>query len=119
MLGAMQRNAEQLARKRMMDTVAPQRISRRRQHLSALAPAEAITSTARRIHSSIVVLGVVSRSAIKRLLIGSTAERVLDSLTCDLLILKPRDFKNGVPSRGRDVPYSMASDLYPYPLLAV
>jgi universal stress protein E len=119
MLVAMQRKAKNLARRRMMRTVAPQRIARARQHLSALPPADAITSTARQVHSTIVVLGVVSRTAIKRLLIGSTAERVLDSLPCDLLIVKPRDFKNRVPSKGRGVPYSVANDLYPYPLMSV
>jgi universal stress protein family protein len=34
----------------------------------------------------------VSRSALARLFIGSTAERVLDKLGCDVLIVKPRGF---------------------------
>jgi universal stress protein E len=36
-----------------------------------------------------LVMGAISRSAVGRLLIGSTAERVLDALPCDVLIVKP------------------------------
>jgi universal stress protein E len=44
-------------------------------------------------------MGAVSRSALRRLLIGNTAERVLDELGCDVLIVKPRGFKTTVPRR--------------------
>jgi len=118
MLGVLHRDVERRALKRMTRTVAPQRIARKRQHLSALPPADAIARTARQIHSTIVVMGVVSRTAIKRLLIGSTAERVLDSLPCDVLIVKPRNFKSSVPSKGRGAPSSVVNDSYPYPLMA-
>ena len=37
----------------------------------------------------ILVTGAVSRGAIQRMLVGSTAERVLDRLHCDLLVVKP------------------------------
>ena len=40
-----------------------------------------------------VVMGAVSRGGLKRLFIGSTAERVLDRLPCDLVIIKPLDFE--------------------------
>jgi universal stress protein E len=39
-----------------------------------------------------VVMGAVARSGLKRLFIGSTAERVLDRLPCDLVIIKPLEF---------------------------
>jgi len=35
-------------------------------------------------------MGAVSRSALKRLFVGSTAEHILDRLACDALIIKPR-----------------------------
>jgi universal stress protein E len=41
-------------------------------------------------------MGAVSRSGLKGLFIGNTAERVLDSLTCDVLVVKPTDFKRRV-----------------------
>jgi len=52
-----------------------------------------------RLAAGVVVLGAVSRTRLKRLLIGSTAERVLDQLPCDLLIVKPRGFRSGISTR--------------------
>lgn len=37
----------------------------------------------------LVVIGAVSRGALQRFALGSTAERVLDFIPCDLLIVKP------------------------------
>jgi universal stress protein E len=45
-----------------------------------------------------VVMGAIARRGLKRLFIGSTAERVLDRLPCDLVIIKPLDFE--VPDDG-------------------
>ncbi len=39
--------------------------------------------------ADIVVMGAISRSAIERVFIGALAEKVLDRLPCDLLIVKP------------------------------
>lgn len=39
-----------------------------------------------------LVMGAVTRRGLKRVLIGSTAARVLDRLPCDLLIIKPATF---------------------------
>ena len=46
--------------------------------------------------AQIVALGAVSRSRIGRALIGHTAERVLDALECDVLIVKPPGFQTPV-----------------------
>ncbi len=43
-------------------------------------------------HADFVVMGAVARRGIKRVLIGSTAARVLDRLPCDLVIIKPATF---------------------------
>ena len=40
-------------------------------------------------HAGLIVIGAVSRRGLDRLIIGSTAERVLDRLGCDLLVVKP------------------------------
>jgi universal stress protein E len=37
-------------------------------------------------------MGAVSRSALERVFIGGLAEKVLDRLPCDLLIVKPEGF---------------------------
>jgi universal stress protein E len=41
------------------------------------------------IGASAVVMGAISRSRIDRIMIGSTAERLLDELECDVFIIKP------------------------------
>jgi universal stress protein E len=71
-----------------------------RHHLIEAHPVAAITTTARRVDASIVVLGAISRRGLKRLFIGNTAEQVLDELRCDLLVVKPRGFVTPIP-RGR------------------
>ena len=45
-----------------------------------------------RLRTDIVVMGAVSRSGLKGLFLGNTAEDVLDRLPCDLLIVKPSGF---------------------------
>ena len=50
-------------------------------------------------HAGVVVMGAVSRSGLARLFIGNTAERVLDKLDCDVLVVKPRAFKSKVKRR--------------------
>jgi universal stress protein E len=45
------------------------------------------------IQASVVVMGAVSRSRLDRMLIGNTAEKVLDKLECDVLVIKPDDVK--------------------------
>lgn len=58
--------------------------------------AELLPPIARSQAAQIVALGAVSRSRIERALIGHTAERVLDELECDVLIVKPPDFQTPV-----------------------
>ena len=48
-----------------------------------------IPEWAESLGANLVVTGAVSRSRLRHLLIGSTAEAVLDGLTCDVLIIKP------------------------------
>jgi universal stress protein E len=74
-------------------------IARRRCHLRMGEVADELGTFARRSGTAIVVMGAVSRSALARLFIGNTAERTLDRLNCDVLIVKPRGFRSGVESR--------------------
>ncbi len=62
-------------------------------------PVDAILQAARKSHSAMVVMGAISRSGFKRLLIGNTAEQMLDELTCDVLVVKPVSFSSRVPRR--------------------
>ena len=91
------------ARKALDRELRTARIPKTQRHLVGRHPADAIPQTARQIHSSIVVMGAISRSGLKRLLIGNTAERVLDLLPCDILVVKPAQFANRVPRGSRGV----------------
>jgi len=58
-------------------------------HVHQGAPQTLLTGIAGHIKADIVVMGAVSRSGLAHAFIGSTAERVLDHLPCDLLVVKP------------------------------
>jgi len=60
---------------------------------------EALRQLVRAESASIVAMGAVSRSFLKRAVIGHTAERVLDVLYCDVLIAKPSGFRSPVSLR--------------------
>jgi len=59
-------------------------------------PAVQLPRLAKKHAASLVVMGAVSRRGLKRVFIGNTAERVLDKLGCDVLVVKPRGFKSPV-----------------------
>ncbi|WP_198683502.1 universal stress protein [Peristeroidobacter agariperforans] len=57
-------------------------------------PAFQLPRLAKKHSAALVVMGAVSRRGLKRVFIGNTAERVIDKLDCDVLVLKPRGFKS-------------------------
>jgi universal stress protein E len=75
---------------------------RARRHLVDGNPAIAIPRMAKKLGAGIVVMGALSRSGLQRVFIGNTAERILGSLDCDVLVVKPADFaaRPGRKSRG-------------------
>jgi len=89
------------ARRGFERTVRAYEIPKARRHLLARHPINAIEETARKFSSAIVVMGALSRSGLKRLFIGNTAESLLDSLPCDFLIVKPDHFSSTVQRRRR------------------
>ncbi|MDZ7643070.1 MAG: universal stress protein [Woeseiaceae bacterium] len=64
-------------------------IPEERRHLVTGLPDEALPRLASELDATAVVMGAVARNRIKRLFIGSTAERTLNRLPCDLVIVKP------------------------------
>ncbi len=70
-----------------------------RRHLHMGIVTDELCATVRDLHAAMVVMGAVSRSALKRAFIGNTAESVLNAIACDVLIVKPRQFKTSVPRR--------------------
>jgi universal stress protein E len=75
----------------------------RRRHLRMGEVKSQLLGVSRRTHAGIIVMGAVSRSALRRAFIGSTAEHTLDELECDVLIVKPRGFRAAV-ARARRMP---------------
>src|SRR5688572_4809972 len=71
-------------------------LPRTRAHLVEGNPAITIPRAASKLGAGIVVMGALSRSGLQRLFIGNTAERILGSLTCDVLVVRPGNFANRV-----------------------
>ncbi len=63
-----------------------------RPHLLCGAPSIAIQEVAERRDADLLVMGSVSRGGIAGLLLGNTAERLLDRVQCSILTIKPHDF---------------------------
>jgi universal stress protein E len=59
-------------------------------------------------------MGAVSRSGLKRVFIGNTAERVLDELACDVLVVKPAHFVNRVRRAKRGVQLAVSAPAMPF-----
>lgn len=83
---------EQAKRVQVQTLVRNHSTAARNIHIEASGPAEFLPRIAEMLVADIVVLGAISRSGLQRVLIGSTAERVLERLPCDLLIVKPPGF---------------------------
>lgn len=77
-------------------------IAARRRHLVEGDPGTVIPRVADEVGARIVIMGAVSRSGIRRLLIGNTAEKVLGKLDCDVLVVKPAGFRAPVAKAPRD-----------------
>jgi universal stress protein E len=73
--------------------VAPARVS-----LVEGRPEQALPSYCHGVAADVVVMGAIARNPFGRIFIGSTAERVLEQLPCDLLVVKPGAFRTPVSS---------------------
>lgn len=89
--------------------LAKSKIAVSNRHLIRGSSAEAISRAARKTHSAIVVMGAVSRSGLKRVFIGNTAETVMDQIRCDLLVVKPKHFSRRVRRARRGIQYFSAA----------
>lgn len=61
-------------------------------HVGLTSPSNAILACVARLVPDLVVMGTISRAGIAGLLVGNTAERMLEQLDCSLLTVKPADF---------------------------
>lgn len=68
-------------------------------HLLAGLTHEELPEVAESLKADVVIMGAVSRNRWKRLFIGATAERTLEFVPCDMLIIKPDWFHTPVETR--------------------
>jgi universal stress protein E len=86
----LQEKAYQAAiRRRFYDAIDGYGITRPKGHLLCGDPPTEIAALARSLRAGLVVMGAVSRTGLKRIFIGNTAEQVLDGVHCDVLVVKP------------------------------
>jgi universal stress protein E len=78
--------------KRFAELVSKHDINSGKTHLVSGLIHEELPELCSKIDAAVVVMGAVSRNRLKRLFIGATAERTLEFLPCDLLIVKPNWF---------------------------
>jgi len=96
-------SAEDLAREaeekraQLHDLIAEYRIAPGNVHLEVGGPAAVLPRAAGDLRADIMAMGAISRSGLKRIFVGSTAEDVLEHLPCDALIVKPPDFASFLP----------------------
>ena len=62
-------------------------------HVEEGSTRAALMALTEQLRADAVVMGAISRSGLKGLFLGNTAEGVLDRLPCDLVIVKPDGFK--------------------------
>lgn len=91
-------------------------VPRDARHLVTGNPVDALPEFASRRRADVVVMGAVSRSGLKRVLIGNTAEHVLARMPCDVLVVKPARQKSRVQRRTRGMRIIPPEPLMPLPV---
>jgi universal stress protein E len=93
------RQYEDAIRRKVDRRLARYRIPARNRLTVPGDPLDALASTAKKHDVGVLVMGAISRSALKRFFIGNTAERVIDGVQCDVLVVKPTGFRTPVKRR--------------------
>jgi nucleotide-binding universal stress UspA family protein len=84
---------EEIKRRHAVEkVVAPIADAAPRLHVVAGEASHVIPRLASRLRVDLLVMGTVSRTGVAGLIIGNTAERILDAVDCSLLVLKPDGF---------------------------
>lgn len=86
-------DGELLAREQFEELLSTHTVPHQNQHLLAGRPAEALLEFVGESAIDLLVMGAYARGAMYNVLVGSTTERVLDLLPCDVLVMKPASFE--------------------------
>jgi universal stress protein E len=65
-------------------------------HLTYGTPWQEVGRLAKHLKIDLIAMGTIGRSGIKGLLLGNTAEKILDTSDCSILTVKPNDFVSPV-----------------------
>jgi len=85
---AQEKDHQRTVRAKFGEALGRYGIPKIRGHLLHGDPAIELARIARSMRAALVVMGAMSRSGMKQIFIGNTAERVLDTLKCDVLIVR-------------------------------
>jgi universal stress protein E len=80
------------------------RVAPRDRHLQAGGARQVLQRLCASLQIDVLVMGAISRSALDRFFIGSTAESVIDTVSCDVLIGKPSGFHSNVSKAAPKLP---------------
>ena len=83
-------------------------ISDERIHLVAGVTTDIFSRVVHDHDTSLVVMGSLARSRLENAIIGSTAEQIIDHLSCDVLVIKPKGFISPVNLKQRPSGYYYA-----------
>lgn len=84
-----QRRHERAVRARVLRVTRAARLPASRVRIVQGEAARALPEFVDEVHGGVAVLGSVTRGLLQRWMIGSTAERVLDAINCDVLVVPP------------------------------
>lgn len=73
---------------------------KRHTHLLHGRPGQKIPELIKKLQADVVVMGTVARTGISGLIMGNTAEQILDHVTCSVLAVKPPNFVSPVRLEG-------------------
>lgn len=82
------------ARAAVLDLLAGRSIPAARLHLLEGRPEQELPRLATGLAADLLLTGGISRSRVEQVFIGGTAERLLDRVDCDLLVVKPPGFRS-------------------------
>jgi universal stress protein E len=66
-------------------------------HVEMGTPSDCMTSTVEKYHTDVMVMGASSHGRWHRMIVGSNASAILETLACDILIVKPSDEAQAIP----------------------
>ena len=77
--------------------VSPYGVPQEHLHVAMGTPEDCLTHTVTKYRTDVMVMGTSSHGRWHRMVVGSTAATLLESMPCDILIVRPFDDVQGLP----------------------